>query len=250
MKNCRARFFLHVVAVLSILSCRSWIFAQETAPVHPKVERPAYNIVPFEEDWSYLRDRSQRADWLDGIKYIHFGQNENAFISLGGEFRGTYERLGNDNWSSQPVAANSFGLQRFLLHADTHFNRHLRLFLELQSGLEQGRPLGPRPIDEKKLDFLNAFLELRPYDFSQTVTLRVGKQELQLGSGRLISVREGPNVRQSFYGFRVDQPIRKWNLTGGQQWTASASLTVHLKAQRSFGGRLVPGTGSASTRCH
>ena len=32
---------------------------------------------------------------------------------------------------------------------------------------------------------------------------RVGRQELEYGSGRLIDVREGPNVRLSFDGFKV-----------------------------------------------
>jgi hypothetical protein len=36
-----------------------------------------------------------------------------------------------------------------------------------------------------------------------TITLRSGRQELAYGSQRIISVREGPNVRQSFDGFRL-----------------------------------------------
>lgn len=214
MNNCRLSSLFYGLAVLSILSCGTYVIAQSVASSTAQQERPVYNIVPYEEDWSYLHDRSQRSDWLDGIKYIHFGQNGQSFVSFGGEFRGTYERLGNDNWSDVPVAVDSFGLVRFLLHTDVHFGQHARIFLELQSGLEQGRSNGPRPIDEKKLDFLNAFLEIRPNASGRVPTLRIGKQELQLGSGRLISVREGPNVRQSFYGFRIDQPLQQWKMTG------------------------------------
>ena len=39
-----------------------------------------------------------------------------------------------------------------------------------------------------------------------------GRQELNYGSGRLISVREGPNVRQSFDGFKVMSRIGSWNV--------------------------------------
>jgi hypothetical protein len=138
----------------------------------------------------------------------------NSYMSFGGEFRGTYERVLNDNWSRRPVATNSFGLQRYLLHTDIHASAHVRIFLELESGLEQGRPAGPRPIDEKHLDFLNAFVELRPWNKLHTLTFRIGKQELQLGSGRSVSVREGTNVRQAFYGFRADGRIANWNITG------------------------------------
>lgn len=214
MKSCRLALLCCGLAILNVLSSGTCICAQTVTPRTAQEQRPVYNIVPYEEDWSFLHDRSQRSDWLDGIKYIPFGHNEKTFVSFGGEFRGTYERLANDNWSNKPVGLNSFGLERFLLHSDVHFGQQARVYLDLQSGLEQGRPLGPRPIDEKKLDFLNAFFDLRPSASGRAPTLRIGKQELQLGSGRLISVREGPNVRQSFYGFRIDQPLQHWKVTG------------------------------------
>ena len=44
--------------------------------------------------------------------------------------------------------------------------------------------------------------------------LRIGKQELNFGSGRLVAVREGPNVRQGFFGFRVDENLGKWHSSG------------------------------------
>jgi hypothetical protein len=43
------------------------------------------------------------------------------------------------------------------------------------------------------------------------VTLRTGRQELQFGSGRLVSAREGPNVRLGFYAFRLSQSLGEWN---------------------------------------
>ena len=214
MKTHRLCTLFSLLSLLSSLCCQKCVTAQEVLPRTAESIRPLYNIVAYDEDWSYLYDRTLRSDWLDGIKYIQFGENARSYVSIGGEFRGTYERVLNDNWSNRPVATNSFGLQRFLLHTDVHFNSHVRTFLELQSGLEQGRPDGPRPVDKKRLDFLNAFLDLRPSASERSPTLRLGKQELQLGSGRLISVREGTNVRQAFYGFRADQRIANWDFTG------------------------------------
>jgi hypothetical protein len=173
-----------------------------------------YDILPFEEDWSYLKNPALRSDWLDPIKYIATGRSEDQYLSIGGEFRGTYERVLNDNWSTIPYPVYSFGLERFLLHVDAHLNPKFRLFVELENGLEEGRSGGSRPIDEKRLDFLNAFVDFRPSRNRHSPTLRVGKQELQFGAGRLVSVREGPNVRQGFFGFRVDQTVGKWNTTG------------------------------------
>ncbi len=42
--------------------------------------------------------------------------------------------------------------------------------------------------------------------------LRVGRQELNYGSGRLVSVREGPNVRQSFDGVKIRSKAGAWNV--------------------------------------
>ena len=176
--------------------------------------RPPINVVRPDEDWSALRDPALRMDWLDRLKYIPLGEGKGSYLSVGGEFRGTYERVQNDNWSASPYPLNSFGMQRYLLHADVHANPQIRLFLQLESGIEQGRPGGPRPIDEKQLDLLNAFLEVRPSPCVHCPSIRVGKQELQFGAGRLVSVREGPNVRQGFFGVRVDQVLGQWHTTG------------------------------------
>ena len=181
----------------------------------PEAKRPTYNILRFNEDWAVLRDFSLRTDWLDPIKYIPFASTTpEHFLTLGGEFRGTYENVHNDNFTQQPYPTYSFGLQRFQLFADAHFNPRLRLFLQLESGLEQGRSGGPRIIDEKKLDFLNAFADVRPSLRRSVPRLRIGRQELNFGSGRLVSVREGPNVRQAFYGVDLHSDMQHWSLDG------------------------------------
>ena len=46
------------------------------------------------------------------------------------------------------------------------------------------------------------------------ITFRLGRQELNYGSGRLISVREGPNVRQSFDGFKIMSKEGAWYIDG------------------------------------
>ena len=47
-----------------------------------------------------------------------------------------------------------------MLGIDAHYGKHLRTFVQFKSGLESFRIGGPRPIDEKKLDFQNAFLDV------------------------------------------------------------------------------------------
>ena len=80
---------------------------------------------------------------------------------------------------------------------------HARGFVQLKSGIESGRTGGPRPPDEDELDLHQAFVDLTAGVRSRTLTLRIGRQEIAFGSSRLVSTREGPNVRQSFDGVRL-----------------------------------------------
>jgi hypothetical protein len=201
-----------VLTTVLIISARTGL-AQGQGAASQALRRPEFDVVRYNEDWSVLRNETMRTEWLDRLKYIPLGDKEGQYMSLGGEFRGAYERVQNDNWSSQPYGLNSFGLQRFLFHVDAHLRPSFRVFLQLESGIEQGRPGGPRPIDEKRVDFLNAFIELRAWNNPRSPVVRAGKQELQFGAGRVVSVREGPNVRQGFFGVRVDDHLGKWDTT-------------------------------------
>ena len=40
------------------------------APERLANEPPVYNILRYEEDYSYLRDPAKRTDWLDPLKFI------------------------------------------------------------------------------------------------------------------------------------------------------------------------------------
>jgi hypothetical protein len=84
----------------------------------------------------------------------------------------------------------------------------------LKSGLNSYRRGGPRPIDEKKLDFQAGFLEVGTAGSRNWIKVRAGRQEMEYGSGRLIDVREGPNVRLSFDGFKVMAKINSWRIDG------------------------------------
>ncbi len=161
----------------------------------------SYSLLGESEDWSFLKDQKLRQDFWDPIKYIPLGA-DSGYLTIGGEVREAFEQVGNDNWGKQPYM-NTFFLQRYMLHTDWHLGKHFRVFVQLKSGVESFRQGGPRPIDEKKLDFEAAYFEAGDSDKKNWIVLRVGRQELNYGSGRLVSVREGPNVRQSFDGFKI-----------------------------------------------
>ncbi|MBV8090157.1 MAG: alginate export family protein [Alphaproteobacteria bacterium] len=124
------------------------------------------------------------------------------YASIGAEVRLSDESIGNDNWGEFPYE-NSYFLQRYMLITDFHFGSRLRAFVELESDTENGRIGGPRPIDDAWLDYLGLYVEGRFGPFADSPSLLVGREELNLGSGRLVAPREGPNVRQSFTGLRA-----------------------------------------------
>jgi len=207
----RALPILLVLSFVSALPSRAQsIPAAADSPTQARI----YHLLREDDDWSFLADPAQRQEFWDPIKYIRLRSGRNDwFLSIGGEAREVWEQIGNDNWGQSPFT-NGYFNERYMLYFDVHYGEHVRTFVELKSGLNSYRIGGPRPIDEKKLDFQVGFLELGTSSGSNSVRLRVGRQELEYGSGRLIDVREGPNVRLSFDGFMVKSKLDAWQIDG------------------------------------
>src|SRR4028118_2064114 len=106
------------IIIFSVLLCESagWLFpiaarAQkddtaertDTAALAPI----AYKQLRYDEDWSYLKDKSKRRDYADRLKYISLGK-ENWYLTIGGEARLMYESFRNENWGSSPKDDNGW----------------------------------------------------------------------------------------------------------------------------------------------
>jgi hypothetical protein len=210
------RCFAFWVALFLALPLCAQVQDESPAPVR------TYSLLRENDDWSFLTDPLLRSDFWDPIKYIPLGC-EACYVSLGGEIREAFEQVGNDNWGKQRYM-DAFFLQRYMLQSDWHLGENVRVFVQLKSGLEDFRAGGPRPIDEKRLDFEAAFLEVGNTHKKNWAVLRIGRQELNYGSGRLVSVREGPNVRQSFDGVKIRSKAGAWNVDA---WAVRPDLDRH-----------------------
>jgi hypothetical protein len=200
---------LVLVFLVGVLPARA-----QSDQTNPPTPDRSYKLLSEDEDWSFLRDPNLREDFWDPIKYIALrGGREDWYLTIGGEAREVWEQIGNDNWGQQPYM-NGYFNERYMIHFDVHYGKHVRTFVELKSALNSFRIGGPRTIDEKKLDFQAAFLELGTSGDRNWIKLRVGRQEMDYGSGRLIDVREGPNSRLSFDGFMVKSKIDSWQVDG------------------------------------
>src|SRR6201987_6331321 len=178
--------------------------------------RLSYPLSRYEEDWSFLSDPAKRDDFWDRIKFIPLNEDRNVFLSLGGEIRETYERFHNTNFGLSPDDPDVYLLQRYLFHVDFHAGQRFRFFGELNSSLEDGRTGGPRALDEDKFDVHQGFVDfvvLKPRE-NYSLTLRIGRQEMAFGSGRMIDLVEGPNVPLSFDGFRLSWKSPEWKVAG------------------------------------
>lgn len=175
-------------------------------------EAPAYKMLRYDEDWSRLRTRTgtSGSDLFDPLKYVPL--SDDWYLTVGGEVRERFEFFNNGGWGREEQY-NRYLLQRYMLHADVHFGSRVRFFGQLKSGLEVNRTGGPRPPDEDRLDVHQAFIDVDLWQSGKNrVLLRTGRQEMTFGSSRLVSFREGPNVRQSFDGARLSLHAAKWQV--------------------------------------
>lgn len=170
-----------------------------------------FKLLRFDEDHTSVKDSART--FYNRLKYLPLSEDGSTYVSFGGEIRAEVDRAMHEDWGARNVGRNTFLLQRYQLHADLHLSDKIRIFGQLRSGLENGRKNGPRPIDEDQLNVQNLFIDLIPYKgLNDQFAIRLGRQELQYGSGRLLDVREGPNLRLYFDGAKVAYGSLKWNV--------------------------------------
>ena len=201
----RLRPLLAAAATLAVIGALRSVTARAD---DTSCERPAITMLRYDEDYSFLRDPSCRTDVTDPLKYLQLDRRLSIYLTLGLDVRERYEYFHNLNWGRDPSGPAGYLLQRVMPHADVHFGRHVRTFFQLTSNLVWGRD--PRPLDRDDLDLLQAFGE---FSFG-TFTIRGGRQEAQYADSRLVSIREGPNVRLAFDGVRLMQRVREWQIDG------------------------------------
>jgi len=146
-----------------------------TPSASPTTTPPPYQQQRYDEDWSYLRDQKKRTDPLDLLKYIPLN-DRGWYVSLGGEARWRYEFFSQFGFGAGPQDRNGYWLQRYLLHADWHLGKRVRVFTQLQSGLENGRNGGPRLTDGDGREIHQALVDLKFGEESNSIVLRLGRR--------------------------------------------------------------------------
>ena len=171
-------------------------------------DRPAITPVRYDEDYSFLRDPRCRTELWDRLKYLTVAHGLPAYLTLGIDVRERFEHFSTFDWGGVPSSPDGFLLQRVMPHADLHLGPYVQVFFQLTSNLVWGRD--PRPLDRDDLDVLQAFASVS----LGSLTMRGGRQEIQYASSRLVSIREGPNVRLAFDGVRLIERLWRWQVDG------------------------------------
>ncbi len=158
------------------------------------------------------------------IKRLPLTSDGNIYLTLGGEIRERFEYYSEPFFGLRGLAQDDYLLHRLLLSADLHAGDYLRAFVQFGDHLEAGKQAARSPTDVDEFDLQQGFVDLTiPFDTRSRLKLRAGRQEMTYGSGRLVSVREGANIRRSFDGARL-------TLTAGEAtFDAFAVRTVNLK---------------------
>lgn len=177
------------------------------------VSAQSFKLLRYDENYGSLRDSTR--NFYENLKFVSLNSENNFYLSFGGEARYEYVDFNNEDWGRLNIGRNNFLLQRYDLHADLHLGKTFRVFIQLRSALQDGRINGSRGIDEDQLNVQNLFLDVNLYQKEdKKITVRAGRQELDYGSGRLISVREGPNARLYFTGGKIMYSSARFSVDG------------------------------------
>jgi hypothetical protein len=141
------------------------------------------------------------------IKEIPLTPNrQSVTLSLGGDIREQIRYYDHINFGDTYPDKDFYLLQRYMLHADLHLGKTLRLFAQLNSTHVNGKNF-VSVVDQDRLGVIQAFLE---FNFQKIpMHLRMGRQDLSLGSERIIGTRDGPNNRQTYDGIRNTFQLKK-----------------------------------------
>jgi Alginate export len=234
--HCMCRRCIATLVGMALQSLALVVQAQlacaQAGPAGREGERPAYQLLRFNEDWSVLKgqDLSMTDDSWDRLKFIPLNRDETVYLTLGGQIRERAEYFRNYLFgASVPEATDAYLLSRYRLSADLHVTNYFRLFGEVKGAFSTDRDLkgGNSSSFESKFTLFNAFADIAiPFGEEVDVTLRGGRFEMVYGSGRLIATSDFSQVPRTFDGGLGIVRLGAWTIT--PFWTSPVAPAVDV----------------------
>jgi len=189
----------------------------------PNPAATSHRGVFYANDFGYLRDPGYGAPGNggaclgDALKLMPMAGGDWGTLDIGGQWRLRYHgevgmgREGAANVARFQDTQNDFLLNRLRLYGNWKFNDMVRIYAEgiHAETTDDGGDYFARGIDRNRGDFLNLFIDLKLTD---SVTARVGRQELLYGAQRTVSPLDWANTRRTFDGARLLYQRGDWSI--------------------------------------
>lgn len=187
------------------------LFAGQELKGPPKYPYPRFSLMQFsffDTDFRYLDDpKNTERDLFDCLKRQRFC--DDFLFTTGGDYR---TRFHNEYNSRLGTTDNNYDLNRVRAYGDLWYRDQVRVYAEFLGAWSSYQSLAPLAIDQTGADILNLFTDLKLGEYEgKPVYARLGRQELLLGSQRLVSPLEWANTRRTFQGTRVLRTGEKWD---------------------------------------
>jgi hypothetical protein len=174
-----------------------------TRDAAPRSGYPASAIMApsfFDADFRYLDQMApeDRAPF-ERLKRIRLGNA--TLFSTGGAAWYRFNAEGNSRLTQVDQA---YSLLRIRAYGDLWYRDAVRVYGEFLSAGRPGGTLPALPADRNQADLLNVFADVKLFEtHGRPAFVRVGRQEVMLGSQRLMSALPWANMRRNFDGVRI-----------------------------------------------
>jgi Alginate export len=191
-------------------------------------QRPAILFNRWQEDWSVLADPRVPRQPFDEFKYIPLSDTDRyTYLSFGANTRERFEANNAAGFGTGANRNQDYVISRNEFHADLRIANQVQAFVQLQADYAPWKTM-LTPVDVDRLDLEQAFVVLTEPVGGGTLKLRAGRQQFAFDLQRFVSVRDGPNVRQSYDAGWADYENGPW------RFITFYSLPVQVRDNRIF----------------
>jgi Alginate export len=198
------------VAALCLIAALQTARADDQSSRTSTPQRPAIMFNRWQEEWSVLADPRVPREPFDEFKYIPLSDTDRyTYLSFGADTRDRFESNNAANFGTGPNRSQNYVISRNEFDADLRIANQLQAFVQFQADYAPWKTM-LTPVDVNRLDLEQAFVVLTEPVGGGTLKLRAGRQQFAFDLQRFVSVRDGPNVRQSYDAGWADYENGPW----------------------------------------
>ncbi len=147
---------------------------------------------------------------FDEFKYIPLSDTDRyTYLSFGADTRDRFEANNAAGFGTGANRNQDYVISRNEFHADLRIANQVQAFVQLQADYAPWKTM-LTPVDVDRLDLEQAFVVLTEPVGGGMLKLRAGRQQFAFDLQRFVSVRDGPNVRQSYDAGWADYENGPW----------------------------------------